>query len=90
MKTVTIYLWNFIGVGKDPRLYMPDMSKWQATELHVESGIEYILPEGYELKTTVYGEPFITDNKGYKCDLVLLNNVPAIVSSKGLLLLRRV
>ena len=78
---VTIYIWDFIGVQKEPRLYQPDMSRWEATELHVETGIDYILPEGYEVKATEYGEPFIADNKGYRCELILRNNVPTIVDN---------
>jgi hypothetical protein len=89
MQTVKIYIWNFIGTQKEPRLYKPDMSKWSPYELDVEEGVDYILPEGFRLSETEYGEPIIVDSKGYGCKLKLLNNgVPAIVD-KNLIPLKK-
>jgi len=48
-----------------------------------DGGRDYVLPPGYELSTTQYGEPAIYDSTGAYCDIVVHNSGRPQLSTAG-------
>ncbi|QWE49715.1 hypothetical protein [Paenibacillus phage SV21] len=85
MKTVVLYKWENLQAveGWHARKGFSFEYCGEYGIIDCCEGKEYVLPEGYELSETIFGETAIFDNEGYYCFIEDHRGLPLLRSTRN-------